>query len=159
MNCHEIMSTDLQRIGPNQTAEEAAKMMKSRKRGWLVVCLEDERALGVITDGDIAQRVVVEGRSPNRTSELQPLRRWRSGLLGHDHSVPSRYNAGPALAARGWFGRVRRCDLANAQVTVCGRPSPSTPCGACLAEAWGLSWGDALGPASPLGRSSLRLCL
>jgi CBS domain-containing protein len=68
MNCRDIMSTDVHRIRPDATVAEAARLMRSHTLGWLVVCLEDARPLGVVTDGDITSRVVAQGRSPKHTS-------------------------------------------------------------------------------------------
>ena len=57
----EVMSTDVQTIGPDATIEEAAQEMRDGDFG-VVPVVEDEELVGVITDRDIAIRAVAEGR-------------------------------------------------------------------------------------------------
>ena len=51
-------------ILPTVTVREAATKMRERRSGYLVV-VEDEKPVGVITDRDVAFRVVAEGRAPD----------------------------------------------------------------------------------------------
>jgi CBS domain-containing protein len=67
MECREIMNDEVQWILPDQNILQAAKLMAAFSLGWLPVCGEDFRPIGVITDRDIAVRVVAQGRSPSRT--------------------------------------------------------------------------------------------
>jgi CBS domain-containing protein len=50
-------------IGPDETLEAAARTMKERGVGALVVC-DEARAVGILTDRDIVVRGVAEGRNP-----------------------------------------------------------------------------------------------
>lgn len=60
----EVMSTDVQTVGPEATIEEAAQEMREGDFG-LVPVAEDGSLLGVITDRDIAIRAVAEGLDPD----------------------------------------------------------------------------------------------
>ncbi len=62
----EAMTSNPTTVGPTNTAAEAAQIMKSEDVGSLPI-VESEGLLGVITDRDIAIRVVAEGRGPDTT--------------------------------------------------------------------------------------------
>ncbi len=51
-------------ITPDTTAQEAARLMKSEDVGALPL-VEDGRLIGVVTDRDLAVRVVAEGSGPD----------------------------------------------------------------------------------------------
>jgi CBS domain-containing protein len=53
-------------ISPEKTVHDAAKLMKEHNCGALLVG-SPEHAVGIITDRDIAVRVVAEGKDPART--------------------------------------------------------------------------------------------
>lgn len=63
----ELMETDLERISPEATLEEAARKMKECGCGFLPVGEEDS-AEGIITDRDIVIRAVAEGKDPTRVT-------------------------------------------------------------------------------------------
>ena len=54
-------------VGKAQSVLEAARMMKDRHIGCLVVT-EEDRVIGIFTERDILMRVVAEGREPARTT-------------------------------------------------------------------------------------------
>ncbi|MBA3667179.1 MAG: CBS domain-containing protein [Sphingomonas sp.] len=60
----DLMTSDVETIGPDQTAREAAAFMLSADTGSIPVC-ENDKVIGMITDRDIAVRGVAEGRSPD----------------------------------------------------------------------------------------------
>jgi len=62
----EAMTSNPTTVGPTNTAAEAAQIMKSEDVGSLPI-VESDGLLGVITDRDIAIRVVAEGRDPDTT--------------------------------------------------------------------------------------------
>lgn len=62
MQCKDIMSHDVQWILPRETAAAAAKLMAFHNVGLLSVCTGDGKPVGVITDRDIALRLVGEDR-------------------------------------------------------------------------------------------------
>ena len=70
MKISEVMTTDVETIGADQTAREAAAFMLRADAGSIPVC-EGDRVVGMITDRDIAVRGVAEGRGPDTpVSEL-----------------------------------------------------------------------------------------
>src|ERR1051326_1679333 len=62
----EIMTRNVETIGPAATVQEAAERMKSDNIGSLPVCV-DSRLVGTITDRDITVRVTAEGRDARGT--------------------------------------------------------------------------------------------
>ena len=67
MCCREIMSQDVQWVGPDDTAARAARLMAFNNLGFLPVCSDDGIPLGVLADRDIALRVVGEDRPGAKT--------------------------------------------------------------------------------------------
>jgi CBS domain-containing protein len=64
MKVSEVMTSDVQTVGADQTAREAAGFMLRAEAGSIPVC-EGDRVIGIITDRDIAVRGVAEGRGPD----------------------------------------------------------------------------------------------
>ena len=62
----EAMTPNPTTVEPSTTAEEAARTMKSEDIGSLPI-VEDDRLVGVITDRDIAIRIVAEGKGAETT--------------------------------------------------------------------------------------------
>ncbi len=62
----DIMTNQVELTSPNQTIQDAARLMASADTGVLPVT-ENERLIGMITDRDIALRVTAEGKDPNQT--------------------------------------------------------------------------------------------
>jgi len=70
MKISEVMTTEVETIGADQTAREAAAFMLRADAGSIPVCKGD-KVIGIITDRDIAVRGVAEGRGPDTpVSEL-----------------------------------------------------------------------------------------
>jgi CBS domain-containing protein len=67
MQCKEIMSHNVQWIPPGETVAGAAKMMAFNNLGLLPICSVDGTPLGVITDRDIALRVIGKDRLAAQT--------------------------------------------------------------------------------------------
>jgi CBS domain-containing protein len=63
MKVSEIMSADVQVVTPEQPVQDAAKLMLQADAG-VVPVQEGDRLVGLVTDRDIAVRVVAEGRGP-----------------------------------------------------------------------------------------------
>ena len=59
----DVMSTNVETIAPEATAQQAAGFMLSADAGAIPV-VEGERVIGMITDRDIAVRGVAAGRGP-----------------------------------------------------------------------------------------------
>ncbi len=62
----DVMTRDIERVGPDATVMEAARMMKQHDTGILPVC-DGERLMGVVTDRDVTVRATAEGRDPGST--------------------------------------------------------------------------------------------
>jgi CBS domain-containing protein len=60
MLCKHIMKTDIECVSPQTSVRDAARKMRDQSIGFLPVCDESMRAVGTITDRDIAVRVAAE---------------------------------------------------------------------------------------------------
>lgn len=60
MKIEEIMTNVVRSIQPNSSVQEAAKLMRHHDVGVLPIC-DNNRIVGIVTDRDIAIRVVAEG--------------------------------------------------------------------------------------------------
>lgn len=60
----EVMTRDAKVVDPNDTIQNAAKLMKECDCGVLPVG-EGDRLVGMITDRDIAVRCIADGKGPN----------------------------------------------------------------------------------------------
>jgi CBS domain-containing protein len=63
----EIMTRDVISLQVDVTLEEAARMMRERDIGDVVVA-EDDRLVGLVTDRDIVVRAVAEGMDPTTST-------------------------------------------------------------------------------------------
>src|SRR5216110_2501070 len=70
MKLREVMSTDVEVVGPEATLAEAAEAMRQLNVGILPVC-DGDTLLGVLTDRDITIRGVAAGADPNRMTVQQ----------------------------------------------------------------------------------------
>ena len=66
MKVREVMTKGAQCVTPEQSLQDAARMMKDLDVGPLPVCDRD-RLAGMITDRDITVRAVADGRDPKAT--------------------------------------------------------------------------------------------
>ncbi len=62
MKVKDIMTKNVKTISPNATMEEAAQEMRKNKIGCLVV-VEDEKPIGIITERDLAYKIIAQGKS------------------------------------------------------------------------------------------------
>ena len=60
----DLMTSNVETVGPDQTAREAAGFMLSADTGSIPVC-ENDRVIGMITDRDIAVRGIAAGKGPD----------------------------------------------------------------------------------------------
>jgi CBS domain-containing protein len=67
MRAHEIMTSDVEIVRPDDTLQTAAKMMADIDAGILPVG-ENDRLVGVITDRDMAIRGAAEGLDPKQAT-------------------------------------------------------------------------------------------
>ena len=99
----EAMTPNPRSIAPSATVGDAARLMRMEDVGSLPV-VQDGRLTGMVTDRDIAMRVVAEGKDPQMTTvgeiasgelvTVQPeesldeaLRLAATGARGHDQRV------------------------------------------------------------------------
>lgn len=59
----EAMKTNLAVVSPDISVFEAAKIMKKRKVGNVII-VKDKQAIGILTESDILKKVVAEGKNP-----------------------------------------------------------------------------------------------
>lgn len=64
MQCHDVMKMCVHTCRPRDTAARAARIMRDRNVGCLPVIDEDGVLLGIVTDRDLAVRVLGEARDP-----------------------------------------------------------------------------------------------
>lgn len=62
----DVMTTQVRVVGPDETVQQATKLMREHNIGALPVG-EGDKLVGMITDRDVAMRLVAEGRDPART--------------------------------------------------------------------------------------------
>ena len=60
----ELMTSNVETVGPDHTARDAAAFMLSADTGSIPVC-ENDKVIGMITDRDIAVRGVATGKGPD----------------------------------------------------------------------------------------------
>jgi CBS domain-containing protein len=65
-HCRDIMKPNVERCLGDATIVDVAKQMRDRNVGFLPVCDDSGRAIGVLTDRDLAVRVLAEGRDPTK---------------------------------------------------------------------------------------------
>lgn len=64
--CADIMKRDVVFLGPEDPVVQAARLMRDHRVGFLPVCREDGKLVGVVTDRDLALRVLADGGAPDR---------------------------------------------------------------------------------------------
>jgi CBS domain-containing protein len=62
----EVMTRDVRVVNAEETAQQAARLMAEHEAGAMPVG-EDDRLVGMVTDRDLAVRVLAEGKDPART--------------------------------------------------------------------------------------------
>jgi len=75
--CGEVMTKDLVCCLPGDTADKVAQMMTTEDVGPVLV-IEDwqtKRLIGIVTDRDLAVKVVAEGRDPKSTTVEEVMTR------------------------------------------------------------------------------------
>jgi CBS domain-containing protein len=72
MQLREIMTSDVECIGPDNTLREAAEKMRALDVGPLPVC-DNDRLVGILTDRDIVVRAIAEGHDPRTTAVREAM--------------------------------------------------------------------------------------
>jgi CBS domain-containing protein len=110
MKVSEVMTRNVQTVGPDQTAREAAGFMLSADAGAIPV-VDGDRLMGMITDRDIAVRGVAEGHGPET-----PVR----DLMTNDVVAARLEDDTDEIAARMSEAQVRRLPVIDDQQKLCG---------------------------------------
>jgi CBS domain-containing protein len=72
MQVSQILTRQVETIGPDTSVKEAAQRMRSMDVGSLPVC-DGRHLLGMVTDRDITIRITAEGRDPSNTPVQQAM--------------------------------------------------------------------------------------
>ncbi|MEO5611372.1 MAG: CBS domain-containing protein [Sphingomicrobium sp.] len=110
MKISDVMTSDVQTIGPDQTAREAAAFMLSADAGSIPVT-EGDKLIGMITDRDIAVRGVAKGHGPD--TPVRDL--MSSGIV----SVNIDDDLG-SVASKMSDAQVRRLPVVDGEQRLCG---------------------------------------
>ncbi|HSE79124.1 MAG TPA: CBS domain-containing protein, partial [Alphaproteobacteria bacterium] len=81
-----VQNQDLLKLPGSATVREAARRMKSRRVGAVLVIDADDRLAGIFTERDMVNRVVAEGRDPDATA-LTEVMTPRPSTIGPDASA------------------------------------------------------------------------
>ena len=68
MKCANIMSINLESLSEQDTIQRAAEMMADTGVGFLPICSEAGRPIGVVTDRDLAVRAMAKKLAPSSTT-------------------------------------------------------------------------------------------
>ena len=82
----DVMTSGAECIGENETVTEAAKKMAGLGVGALPICGEDDRLKGMLTDRDIAVKVLAKEMDPGSTT-AGSLAEGKPVTIGADDSV------------------------------------------------------------------------
>jgi CBS domain-containing protein len=74
MKVREIMTSNVECLGPQSTLKEIAQEMQSLDVGFIPIC-ENDRLVGTATDRDIVIRAVADGRDVNTTQVREVMSR------------------------------------------------------------------------------------
>jgi len=69
MRCEEVMTREVECLGPSDTVNVAARKMRELDVGFLPICRADGTPLGTLTDRDIVLRVVADSQPYTTTAE------------------------------------------------------------------------------------------
>ena len=83
----EIMNSGVEVVGPDDSVQDAARRLAECNIGAMPVCNADRRLEGMITDRDIAVKVVAAGLDPNSTTVGDVIRPTEVVTIGADDSV------------------------------------------------------------------------
>jgi CBS domain-containing protein len=82
----DVMTGGADCIGENDTIADAAKRLAELDIGAMPICGEDNRLKGMLTDRDIAVKVVAQGKDP-RSTKAGELAQGKPVTIGADDSV------------------------------------------------------------------------
>ena len=113
MKITDVMTTDIQKVSPVDTAQQAAAFMLQADTGSIPVC-DGDKIVGMITDRDIAVRGTAKGLGPY--AQVRDLMSSDVVCASHDDSVE---DIARAMADR----QVRRMPVVDADENLIGMVS------------------------------------
>jgi CBS domain-containing protein len=85
-SARDIMTSDVECVGENDTLTDAARRMRDLNVGALPICGEDDRLKGMLTDRDIVVECIARGGDPN-TVRAGELGDGKPVTVGADDSI------------------------------------------------------------------------
>jgi CBS domain-containing protein len=82
----DVMTGGAECVGENESIVDAAKKMADLGVGALPICGEDDRLKGMLTDRDIAVKVLAQGKDPGSTKAGE-LGEGKPVTIGADDSI------------------------------------------------------------------------
>ena len=82
----DVMTGGAECVGENESIVDAAKKMADLGVGALPICGEDDRLKGMLTDRDIAVKVLAQGKDPGSTTAGE-LGEGKPVTIGADDSI------------------------------------------------------------------------
>jgi CBS domain-containing protein len=83
----EIMTSGVEFVGPDENVQDAARRLAEHDIGAMPVCNAEGRLEGMLTDRDIAVKVVAAGLDPKATTVGEVCRSTAVVTIGADDSV------------------------------------------------------------------------
>jgi CBS domain-containing protein len=116
----DVMTGDAECIGENDSVADAAKRLAELNVGAMPICGEDNRLKGMLTDRDIAVKVVAQGKDPS-TTKAGELGQGKPVTIGADDSVDEalrtmsehKVRRLPVIDGHDLIGIVSQADLAR----------------------------------------------
>jgi CBS domain-containing protein len=84
MKVSEVMTQDVETVGPEASLKEAAETMSRMDVGVLPAVDDGNRVIGVITDSDITIRAVALGKDPDNTQVRDAMSPGVKYVFDHD---------------------------------------------------------------------------
>ena len=117
----DIMETDVEFVSADDTVEQAAKKMAKNDVGALPVCNEEKRLEGMVTDRDIAVKVVAKGKDPKKIKVRDLADQPEVVTIGADDSLDEalrtmkdkKVRRLPVIDGREMVGIISQGDLAT----------------------------------------------
>jgi CBS domain-containing protein len=116
----DVMTGGAECIGENDTVLDAAKKLADLDVGAMPICGEDNRLKGMLTDRDIAIKIVAQGKDPSSTKAGE-LGQGKPVTIGADDSVDEalrtmadhKVRRLPVIDGHDLIGIVSQADLAK----------------------------------------------
>ena len=116
----DVMSSGAECVGENESIVDAAKKMAQLDVGALPICGEDDRLKGMLTDRDIAVKVLAQDKDPGSTKAGE-LGEGKPVTIGADDSIDEALNTMkehkirrlPVIDGHDLVGIVSQGDLAS----------------------------------------------